>query len=104
MDVGYYANMAEAALLYRHRQDFDDGAILEAIVWKLARPIAGSAHPYKYRLFYGYRGERVIGYDNERSKGDHRHYRQRESAYTFVSPERLIDDFLADVALERSRS
>lgn len=96
--------MSGAVLLYRHRQDFDDGAILEAIVWKLARPIAGSAHPYKYRLFYGYTGKRVIGYDNERPKGDHRHYRQRESAYIFVSPERLIDDFLADVALERSRS
>ena len=96
--------MSEATLLYRHRQDFDDGAILEVIVWKLLRPIAGSAHPYKYRLFYGYRGERVICYDNERPKGDHRHHRQRESAYTFVSPARLIDDFLADVALERNRS
>ena len=96
--------MGEAALLYRHRQDFDDGAILEVIVWKLARPIAGSSHPYKYRLFYGYAGERVICYDNERPKGDHRHYRRRESAYAFISPERLIDDFLADVALERSRS
>ena len=96
--------MSAAALLYRHRQDFDDGAILEAIVWKLARPIAGCAHPYKYRLFYGYATERVICYDNERPKGDHRHYRQRESAYTFVSPERLMNDFLADVALERSKS
>lgn len=96
--------MGEVVLLYKHRQDFDDGAILEAIVWKLARPIAGSTHPYKYRLFYGYAGERVICYDNERPKGDHRHYRQRESGYTFVSPECLIDDFLADVALERSRA
>ena len=96
--------MSEPALLYRHRQDFDDGAILEVIVWKLSIPIPGGAHSYKYRLFYGYTGERVIAYDNERPKGDHRHYRQRESAYTFVSPERLIDDFLADVALERSRS
>jgi hypothetical protein len=91
-------------LLYRHRQYFDDGAILDAIVWKLPKPIAGSAHPYKYRLFYGYAGERAIGYDNERPKGDHRHYRQRTTAYTFVSPERLIDDFLADVALERNRA
>jgi hypothetical protein len=33
-----------------------------------------------------------------------RHYRQRELAYTFVSPERLIDDFLAEVVLERGRS
>ena len=96
--------MREAVLLFRHRQDFDDGAILEVVLWKLDRPIAGSTHPYKYRLFYGYAGERVIGYDNERPKGDHRHFRQRESAYTFVNPERLIDDFLADVALERSKS
>ena len=96
--------MGDAVLLFRHRQDFDDGAILEAIVWKLARPIAGCVHPYKYRLFYGYATERVICYDNERPKGDHRHYRQRESAYTFVSPERLMNDFLADVALERSKS
>jgi len=95
--------MGAAVLLYRHRQDFDDGAILEVTVWKLSRPIAGSAHPYKYRLFYGYAGERVVCYDNERPKGDHRHRRQRESAYTFVSPEHLLDDFLADVALERSR-
>jgi len=96
--------MGDAVLLFRHRQDFDDGAILEAIVWKLATPIAGSTHPYKYRLFYGYAAERVICYDNERPKGDHRHYRQRESAYAFVSPEHLINDFLADVALERSKS
>ncbi len=96
--------MNEAVLLYRHRQDFDDGAILEAVIWKLVNPIAGSAHPYKYRLFYGFAGERVICYDNERAKGDHRHYRKRESAYAFISPERLMDDFLADVALERNRS
>ena len=96
--------MGEAVLLYRLRQDFDDGAILEAIVWKLARPIVGSAHPYKYRLFYGYPGKRVVCYDNERPKGDHRHNRQRESAYTFISLERLVDDFLADVAFERSES
>jgi hypothetical protein len=96
--------MNGAVLLFRHRLDFDDGAILEVIVWKLPEPLAGSAHSYKYRLFYGYASERVICYDNERTKGDHRHCRRRESAYTFVSPERLVDDFLADVALERSKS
>jgi hypothetical protein len=96
--------MSMAPLLFRHRQEFDEGALIEAIVWKFACPSAGSSHPYKYRLFPGYLGEPVIGYDNERPKGDHRHYRQRQSVCVFISPERLIDDFLADVALERSRS
>ena len=93
--------MIGAVLIFRHRQVFDDGAILEAVVWKLPKPVTGSAHPYKYRLFYGYAGNRLIGYDNERSKGDHRHYGQLESEYVFISPERLMDDFLAAVALER---
>ena len=51
--------------------------------------------------FYGYPGRRVIGYDNERGKGDHRHFEQREIAYDFTSPEKLIRDFLEDVSQSR---
>ncbi len=40
---------------------------------------------------------RVIGYDNERGKGDHRHLGGREEAYSFVNPRQLIADFMADV-------
>jgi hypothetical protein len=39
----------------------------------------------------------LVGYDNERTKGDHRHLDDRELSYTFVSVERLVADFLADV-------
>ena len=42
-------------------------------------------------------GERIVGYDNERGKGDHRHIKGHETAYRFVSPEKLVADFLADV-------
>jgi len=42
-------------------------------------------------------GECVLRYDNERGKGDHRHFRDRESAHIFVSLETLMDDFHADV-------
>lgn len=92
-----------ATLLYRIRREFDDRAILEVIVWKVPKPVEGCAHPYKYRLFYGFPGQRMIGYDNERSKGDHRHTIHGEERYTFAGPEKLIDDFLADVAKERSK-
>lgn len=39
-----------------------------------------------------------MGYDNERGKGDHRHYADREEVYAFTSVERLAADFEADVA------
>jgi Family of unknown function (DUF6516) len=42
-------------------------------------------------------GERLIGYDNEPGKGDHRHYGSHQEPYQFTSPERLIADFLADL-------
>lgn len=93
--------MSAARLIYRHYQAFDDGAILEVVIWSVPRPVPGSSHAYKYRLFYGYPGQRVIGYDNERPKGDHRHFRDTEEPYNFTNPEQLIDDFLADVANER---
>ena len=67
------------------------------VIWKLPRPVAGSAHSYKYRLFFGRNGMRLVGYDNERGKDDHRHLDGHEIPYDFTSVERLVQDFLADV-------
>lgn len=92
----------KATLIYRHRVDFEDGELLEIVVWRLAEPVEGCTHPFKYRLFYGRPGERLLGYDNERPKGDHRHLGKREQAYRFVSPEKLIDDFLREVEDRRA--
>lgn len=91
----------KARLLYQFKQRFDDGAILEMVLWKLPQPVAGSNHRYKYRLFYGFPGRRIVGYDNESGKGDHRHAGDDESRYAFVSPESLMEDFLADVRQRR---
>lgn len=46
---------------------------------------------------------RLVGYDNERGKGDHRHRREIEEPYRFTTIEQLMSDFLADVAKERGR-
>ena len=43
-------------------------------------------------------GECLVRYDNETGKGDHLHYGDRESPYAFQDWERLLVDFLADVA------
>ena len=100
--VGMIANM-KADLLLRERFDFDDGAILEMVIWRVPKPVAGCRHPYKYRLFYGRAGKRWVSYDNERPKGDHRHVGNREQSYVFTDVETLIRDFLADVERWRSK-
>ena len=51
----------------------------------------------KYSLFYGRDGVRIVGYDNERGKGDHKHLGVMETRYRLVSVEKLVADFLADV-------
>jgi hypothetical protein len=84
--------------------DFADGAILEMVIWQVPKSVEGSAHQLKYRLFYGRNGQRLIGYDNERGKGDHRHFEAREELYVFTTPDALIRDFLADVKKLRGKS
>jgi hypothetical protein len=48
-------------------------------------------------LVYVVAGTRVVGYDNELGKGDHKHLANIELPYQFVSVEELVSDFLADV-------
>jgi len=50
-----------------------------------------------WTLFYGRPGVRMVGYDNERGKGDHRHFMDVEMAYAFSSVEQLMVDFWSDV-------
>jgi hypothetical protein len=87
----------KAELLFHQRIDYDDGAIAEMVLWRVPSPLPPSTHGLKYSLFYGRRGVREVGYDSERGKGDHRHLRGVETGYAFISVERLIADFWADV-------
>jgi hypothetical protein len=92
-----------ATRIFTDKTQYDDGAIREIVIWHLPQPVKGSKHRFKYRLFYGRAGLRLIGYDNERGKGDHRHLGQSERPYEFEGWEKLIDDFLAEVAALRGK-
>jgi hypothetical protein len=87
----------KATRIFYDRMEYSDGAILEMTIWKVPDPVQGSAHRLKYRLFYGFPGQRLVCYDNERGKGDHRHLEGREEPYAFTTVETLVQDFLADV-------
>jgi hypothetical protein len=42
-------------------------------LWHLSERDAERSHGLEYSLFYGRDGARIVGYDNERGKGNHRH-------------------------------
>lgn len=94
----------KAELLYRSKSILSDDAIVEMVIWKVPRPVPGSLHAYNYRLFYGYDGRRIIAYDNERGKGDHKHADGEERPYNFSTVDQLIADFLDDIARRRDVS
>ncbi len=87
----------KATLIIRDRREFDDGAILEIVVWRVPAAVPPTTHYLKYSLFYGTRGVRIIGYDNERGKGDHKHVLGVETTYHFTTLAKLLDDFEADI-------
>lgn len=93
--------MPKASLILLRKRLFEDGAIAEMKLWLVPRNVRGSRHTFKYSLYYGRDGKRLVGYDNEAGKGDHRHYGDREEAYRFTTPEQLMADFLADVSALR---
>ena len=88
----------KAAELVRTRIAFSEIAFAELVLWQVPKPVAGSAHGFKYRLAYVVGGVCVVRYDNEVGKGDHRHFSGKESTYNFKTPDKLIADFQRDIA------
>ncbi|WP_298290458.1 DUF6516 family protein [Thiomonas sp.] len=87
----------KAELVMRFRHLLSQGGLVEMVVWRLPHPVPPSTHAFKYRLVYVVNGERVIGFDNERGKGDHMHIGTKEFPHQFVDVDRLIDDFQREV-------
>ena len=93
--------MVSATLLFHEKEEYDDGHISELKIWLLPGATSERPHGLKYSLFYGREGARIVGYDNERGKGDHRHYGAVEEKYEYQSMRQLISDFMGDVARVR---
>lgn len=92
----------KAQLITRFKNITAEGGVIELVIWKVSAPVPPTEHGYKYRAVYARKGERIVGFDNERGKGDHCHLDGKELPYTFVSVEQLVEDFIAAVAARRS--
>lgn len=91
----------KAEPLARERYVLAADAFAEIVIWRVAHPVQGSAHRFKYRLALIVAGECVLRYDNEAGKGDHRHAGGVETVYRFRSREELLADFWKDVEERR---
>ena len=86
----------KAVELFRTK-DVNARGIVEIVIWRVPEPVPPSEHPWKYRLVYVVEGERIVGFDNERRKGDHQHIADGEVPCHFTSPQQLMADFWAAV-------
>lgn len=92
----------QALRIFYDKAILADGAIVEMTIWQLPRVTTERPQGLKYNLFYGRKGKRFGGYDNERGKGHHKHVHDMETRYRFINGEMMVADFLADV--ERVRN
>jgi len=101
LSVGIIANMA-AQRITAIKNINPDGSILEVVIWRVPKPVPPTEHGYKYRAAYVVDGVRIVGFDNERGKGDHCHMDGKELPYTFISVDQLLEDFIAAVETRRA--
>jgi Family of unknown function (DUF6516) len=94
-----YNAIMKARLVVRERVVYSADELVEMVVWE----VPPSKHLFKYRLAYILNGDRLLGYDNERGKGDHRHCRGEEFPLAFVSVDSLLEAFILEVELLRMR-
>jgi hypothetical protein len=93
-----------AELITRFNNVTEDGGVIELVVWRVPRPVLPTDHGYKYRAVHSVAGVRMVGFDNERGKGDHCHLHGRELPYRFTTVDALVEDFIAAVDAARSKA
>jgi len=84
----------KAERLLHQRVWISKNELIEMKIWRVPCPVPPCNHEYKYSLVYIRDGQRIIGFDNERGKGDHCHLGDKEIRYDFTSTDNLIRDFL----------
>ncbi len=87
----------EKAILLGRMKEVFAGGVIEGVIWQVPDPVQPTEHLIKYRLVYVVAGMRMVGYDNERGKGDHKHLGKTEVSYQFKDVATLLRDFMVDV-------
>jgi|TARA_Y100000034_G_C6900589_1_gene416408 hypothetical protein len=86
----------EVRLLYHNKSKTKEGDSIEIKIWKVPKS-KEFPDEIKYSLAFIHKGERLIGYDNERTKGHHKHIKNQEIKMEFKDHNKLIEDFEKDI-------
>ena len=87
----------KAKSLIRQRLVYAENKFAELVLWELPESLDASPHHFKYRLAYVVNQVCVLRYDNEAGKGDHADWGNKERAYKFLTADKLLADFFADI-------
>jgi hypothetical protein len=98
--------MALSTMLYKQKlilihPKTDELGIAEIKVWKVPKD-EHYKEGIKYSLFFVLKdsGVVILGYDNHRPKGHHRHSGNNEEKYSFKGIEQLMDEFFSEIKLK----
>lgn len=91
----------DAVIIFDFKDVTPEGDIIHMRIWRVPEPVPPSEYGFKYSLFIGRQCRRIVGFDNERGKGDHCHIDGVEHRYVFKDVEHLVEDFIVAVAERR---
>jgi hypothetical protein len=85
--------------------DFKDvtpeGGVIQMRVRRVPEPVPPSGQRFKSSLYHGLDGKRIVGFDHQRGKGDHRRLDAGKTPCAFVRLKQLVEDFIAEVEKRR---
>ena len=90
------------AKLVFHTKTVKGDEIVEVKIWQMLKSL-NRPHGIKFSVVYIKGGKRLLGYDNAKQKGYHRHFLDIEEPYEFVNIWNLIEDFKSDLERIRGR-
>ncbi|WP_232628583.1 hypothetical protein [Methylobacterium sp. Leaf118] len=76
---------------------FGERDFAERVMWRVPVPVPPTSHGFEDRPVSIVDGARVVGVDNERGKGDHRHVGADEWPSRFTEIDRRLGDFVEAV-------
>lgn len=85
-----------AELVLRERKQLSVYTFIEMKLWRVPK---ATEFPdgVKYSMVLIHKRRKILGYDNERAKGHHRHFMGTENKVKFTSIEKLKSRFLQEV-------
>jgi hypothetical protein len=88
--------MPKAMRIFHEKIRMVEGIVVELTVWQVTRS-AQYPEGFKYSFFAVRNGVILVGYDNHRPKGHHRHFGGKEGVYEFAGLDKLRADFSSDL-------